>query len=110
MPQGQARVPAEREQRVERRAGRGPRRLGGKALEQAELEGRGKIEDLLANRDAAAGAAARRSKHPERQVLDREIGVGVGGADPAPSLRGMGMVDHARLPPRSTVNRAYSMN
>src|SRR5262245_56118565 len=74
---------AEREQRVERRAGSG---LGGACrlpIEQAELERRGEIEDVVPDRDAAAGSAARRAEHAERQVLDREVGVLMGRGDPA---------------------------
>ena len=55
--QRDARLAAEREQRVERPAGSG---LGGarrQAFEQAEFERRGEIEDLIADGDSAAGGA-----------------------------------------------------
>src|SRR5262247_2557372 len=74
---------AEREQRVERRAASG---LGGARrhpIEQAELERRREIEDVVPDRDAAAGSAAWRGEHAERQVLDRKVGVLMGRGDPA---------------------------
>ena len=77
LPQCHARLAAEREQRIERRAGRGLRRLLGGAVEQAEFERRGEVEDVVPDRNAAAGGAARRCEHAERQVLDREVGMRV---------------------------------
>src|SRR5215472_10050165 len=61
-----ASLAAEREQRIERRATSG---LGGARrypIEQAEFERRGEIEDIVPDRDAAAGDAARRGEHAER--------------------------------------------
>ena len=99
LPQRHARFAAEREQRVERRARRRLRRLGGSAVEQAELERGREIEDLVADRDAAARRASRRREHAERQVLDREVGMIVGRGDPAAPPRPMGVVDHGCLLP-----------
>jgi hypothetical protein len=99
LPQRHARFAAEREQRVERRSRRRLRRLGGSAVEQAELERGREIEDLVADCDAAAGRASRRREHAERQVLDREVGVVVCRGDPAAPPRPMGVVDHGCLLP-----------
>src|SRR5262249_49332587 len=80
--QRDARLAAEREQRVERPAGSG---LGGarrQAFEQAEFECRGEIEDLIADGEAAAGGATRHAEYAERQVLDRKVGVPIGRGDP----------------------------
>src|SRR5262249_2649848 len=77
-----ARLAAEREQRVERRAVSG---LGGyrrQPLEQAERERCGEVEDVVPDRHAAAGGAARRGEHAQRQVLDRKVGVLIGRGDP----------------------------
>src|SRR5262249_42458229 len=73
---------AEREQRIERCAGGTLSGAGGQAFEQAEFEPRGKIEDLIPDGDATAGGATRHAKYADRQVLDRKVGVPVGGGDP----------------------------
>src|SRR5262245_48454809 len=52
-----ARLAAEREQRVERRAASGLGGSRGESIEQAELERGGEVEDLVPDRDAAAGSA-----------------------------------------------------
>ena len=94
MPQGEPRLAAEREQRVQGRAGRGLRGLCGAAVEQAEFQRRGKVEDVIADRDAAARAAARRREHAQRQVLDREVDVMVRRGDPTAPPGCMGLIDH----------------
>jgi len=78
-----ARLAAEREQRVERCAASGLGGSRGEPLEQAELERRGEVEDVVPNRNAAAGGAARRCEHAERQVLNRKVGMLIGRGDPA---------------------------
>jgi hypothetical protein len=55
----------------------------------------GEIEHVIADRGADARCAAAGRKHPERQVLHREIGVRVGAGHPACRRRVVGMVDHA---------------
>jgi hypothetical protein len=80
-----ARLAAEREQRVERRAASGLGGSRGEPVEQAEFERRGEIEDVVPDRNAAAGSAARRDEHAEGQVLDRKVGVLIGRGDPAAS-------------------------
>src|SRR5262249_56214954 len=91
--EGEASGGAEGEERVEGRATSG---LGGARrypIEQAEFERRGEIEDIVPDRDAAAGDAARRGEHAERQVLDRKVGVLMGRGEPAAPRGGMGLVD-----------------
>src|SRR5262249_52821111 len=92
-----ARLAAEREQRGERRAGSGLRGPLGEPIEQAELERGGEVENLVADRDAAAGSASRRREHAERQILDRKVGVRIGGGDPAAPRRGMSLIDHGLI-------------
>ena len=82
-PQGEPRVAAEREQRVECRAGCRARGFRSGAIEQPEFKCRGEIEDVVADGDAAARACAARREHAERQVLDRKVGVLVRRSDPA---------------------------
>ena len=96
-PQGEPRLTAEREQRVERRAGRGLRGFARQALEQPEFECGGEIEDVVADGDAAARDAAGRREHAERQVLDRKVGVMVRRGDPASPPWRMGIIDHVRI-------------
>ncbi len=73
---------AEREQRIKRRAGSGFGGARSNPLEEAEFERRGKIEDLVPDCTAASCGTARRSEHPERQVLDRKIRMPIGRCDP----------------------------
>jgi hypothetical protein len=82
-----ARLAAEREQRVERRAASGLRGSRGEPIEQAKLERGGEVENLVADRDAAAGSASRRREHAQRQVLDRKVDVLIGRGDPAAPRR-----------------------
>jgi hypothetical protein len=93
--------PAAREQRIERRAGRGfcgVARLAGK---QPGFECGGDVEDIVADRDAAARCAPCGAEHPERQVLHREFAVLVGRGDPAARCRIMRFVErgHNRSSP-----------
>ncbi len=107
MAQRHAGLASEREQRVQRRAGSGLRGLRGKAGEEAELQRRREIEDVVADGDAAARRAARRREHAERQVLDREVGMLVRRDDPAASLGAVRGIDHVRtVRARDTVCRA----
>ncbi len=92
--QGHARFGTEREQRIERGTGRGLRGGGRCAGEQAEFDRGGEIENLVADRDAAARRAALRAEYAKRQVLDREVGMLVRRSDPAAPARRMGFVDH----------------
>ena len=55
----------------------------GLVVEQLGFVQRAQVEDLVADRDAAAGRAGERAEHAEGQVLDREIRVAVGRGDPA---------------------------
>jgi hypothetical protein len=82
-----ARLAAEREQRVEGRAASGLGGPPGEPIEQAELERGGEVEDLVPDRDAAAGSAFRRREYAQRQVLDRKVGVLIGRGDPAAPRR-----------------------
>src|SRR4029453_8987630 len=91
-----ARLAAEREQGIERGAGGGLRGLRGEAVEQLKLERGCKIENVVADRDAAACGAAGWGEHAERQVLDREVGVPVRRGDPGAPLRSVSLVDHGQ--------------
>ena len=82
-----ARLAAEREQRVEGCAASGLGGPRGESIEQAELERGGEVEDLVPDRDAAAGSALRRREDAQRQVLDRKVGVLIGRGDPAAPRR-----------------------
>ncbi len=109
--QGDARLAAEREQRVERGAGGGARGVGGEAGEQPELERRREVEDLVTDGDAAARRSAGRSEHAERQVLDREVGMPLGRGHPAAAARLVRVVDHEGVlrcgeQPRSSFRRS----
>src|SRR5262249_60262014 len=70
---------------------------GGEPVEQAELERRGEVEDVVPDRDAATRSAARRGEHAQRQVLDRKVGVLIGRGDPTAPRGGMGLVDHGLI-------------
>jgi hypothetical protein len=82
-PQRKPCVAAKREYRIQRRAGRGPRGVRSKTVEQSEFERRGEIEDVVPDGDAAAGRAIGWREHAERQVLDRKVGVMVRRGNPA---------------------------
>jgi hypothetical protein len=92
-----ARPRAEREEGVERHR-RG--RPGGEPRLVRQQRRRGaEVEDHVPDRHAAARRAApRRGEHAERQVLDREVGMSVGGVDPAPQRRVVGRVHGHRFP------------
>ncbi len=98
LPERHARFTSEREQWIERGAGRRFGGLGSGAVEQAMLQRRDDVEDLVSDGDAAARGAAGRREHPEWQVLDREVSVLVGRGDPAAPPRCMGVVDHNENP------------
>jgi hypothetical protein len=77
-----------------RRLGRLARGTG----EQACFQGRADVEDLIADRDAAACRTALEAEHAERQVLDGKHRMAVGGRDPTGPAGGMSIVDHAPSP------------
>ena len=83
------------------------RALRGSRRRTARLERRGEIEDLVADRDAAAGRAAGRREHAERQVLDREVGVPVGRGDPACAPSGRRSVVELSMPAGSRLSTAF---
>ena len=85
---------AERHEAVECRAGGRFRRIARGAGEYLRRAARGEIEDRVPDGDPAARAAARWAEHAEGQVLDREIGMSVGGGDPAPLFGVVRRVGH----------------
>ena len=86
---------AQRKEVVQHAAAAGARRVQGQALQRGGLTQRRQVQDLVANRHAAAKgfAAAGAAEYAERQVLDREIGAGlVGRGQPAARLAVVGAV------------------
>ncbi len=77
------RISPERHECVERRARRGPRGFFSLACEETCLDRSLQVEDLVADRDAAARIFVRRREHAERQVLYGKRFVAIGGTDPA---------------------------
>ena len=100
LAQRAARRGAQRHQRVEAARRRPPRPRSRPAREQPGVVRRAQVENLVADRDAAARPRIRhgatgRAEHPEGQVLQRKLGVPVGRGDPALARAIMGFVDHA---------------
>jgi len=103
LPQHSPRRGAQCHQRVEAgargRFRRGRRRAG----KQPGLKRGAQVENHVADRDPAARLRIRhgcpgRAEHPERQVLQRKLGMAVGRGDPALARAIMGFVDHADPP------------
>ena len=81
-----------------------PRRCFGRIArhtgEQPSVQSRTNVENAIADRDPATRFVAKHAEYAERQVLDGELRVAVGGRDPAQARRIMRCVDHVALPSR----------
>src|SRR5579871_6842400 len=109
LAQCRARAGAKRHQRVQRRAGRRLGRAARFAGKQPRFERSGDVKDHIADRDAAAGRAAGRAEHSERQVLDRKLAVAIGRSHPAVPADVVGLVDGGHDPslvPRREMRRS----
>src|SRR5262249_18889760 len=95
--QRRSRFAPERKQWIERRTRSCFGGLGGEPIEQAKLQRRREIEDVIADRDAAPDATVGRGAHAQWEVLGRKRGVRVSEGEPAALRRGMGGVDHLEL-------------
>ena len=97
LPQRKARAGAQCKQWVQCRPRSGFRGIARGAGEQSGLQRRRDVEDGVADRHAAARLAARRAEDAERQVLDGELAVAVGGFHPTLACRVVRGVDHRFL-------------
>ena len=74
-------------------------RIGGDAGEDPRIGGGGQGQDLVTDGDPDVGrrlGIVDAEEAPQGEVLDREVGVAVGGGDPGAELRVMGLVDRSR--------------